>query len=570
MASGQTISVEELKALIKPFPIAYFCAEFAVDDNLPIYAGGLGVLAGDILYEASDENQPYIGVGLFYHKGYLHQEISQDANMQAEEQIDQEKAGLKLLTQNGIPLLVTVPIHGQQTKVRTLVKQVGSCVLLLLDTLVEGNEAHDASITDRLYFGDREHRFEQEMILGLGGYRVLKALEIKPRLYHLNEGHSALLFFELARERLAADPNLRFADAVKHIGNVVFTNHTLVPAGNDVFSKDLAMLFLQPYAQEYPIDANELVSLGLVEDTSLFSPTMLALRLATVAQAVSKLHAKRALEIWSHHPMIAVTNGVRREFWQTPEIKGADKNDPSKLWEAHTQRKKLLCDYIAQNTQIQWKETDLILGWSRRIARYKRPLTILEDEERLAAIMKASPVPIRIVFSGKPHVNDTVGFENLQQILDAVGKFNGSIVYLQNYSLHLAQIMLSGIDVLINTPVRGFEACGTSGMKAGLNGVLPLTTLDGWTDEVDWLGKGWMLDGEHTSVDLYQKLEKDVLPLFTKRDDKGMPYDWIATMKNMIELIEQHYTAARMLQELRDLVYVHVRANNPPLPQGQL
>lgn len=555
---AQTISVVELKALVKPFPIAYFCAEFAVAEDLPLYAGGLGVLAGDLLYQASDEGQPYIGVGLLYHKGYLHQEISQDANMQAEEQVDPEKAGLKLVMKEDKPLLVSVPIHGEQTKVRCFVKQVGSCLLLLLDTQVEGNEAHDASITDRLYFGDREHRFEQEMVLGLGGYRMLQALDIHPRLYHLNEGHSALLFFEIARERLLSVPNSRFSDVIKNIGNVIFTNHTLVPAGNDVFSEDLAMLFLQPYAVEYPIDATELVKLGLIEDSSLFSPTMLALRLATVPQAVSKLHAKRALEVWSHHPMIPVTNGVRQKFWQAPEI-AENKNDGQKLWEAHAKRKEILCDYIAQTTQVEWKATDLILGWSRRIARYKRPLTILEDKERLKSILKNSSVPVRIVFSGKPHMKDEAGLQNLQEILNAVGEMGGSVVYLQNYSLKIAQMMLSGIDVLINSPVRGFEACGTSGMKAGLNGVLECTTLDGWTDEVDWKDLGWVLDSELTGKDAYDKLEQEIIPLFTQRNEAGIPVSWIERMQKTINLIETRYTAARMLQELRDLVYVNVR-----------
>lgn len=559
MPDAQTISVDELHSLIKPFPIAYFCAEYAVDENLPLYAGGLGVLAGDMLYEASDEGQPYVGVGLMYRKGYLHQEISKEANMQAEEMVDFEKAGLKLLTLEDKPLIVTIPIHGEQTKVQCFVKMVGSCVLLLLDTQVEGNEAHDASITDRLYFGDREHRFEQEMVLGLGGYRILHALGIKPRLYHLNEGHSALLFFELARERLGSNPELRFNDAIKNLGNVIFTNHTLVPAGNDVFSRDLAMLFLQPYAVEYPIDAAELVSLGTIEDSSLFSPTMLALRLATVPQAVSKLHAKRALEVWSHHPMIAVTNGVRQKFWQTSEIAVASKDDNQKLWEAHKARKKILCDHIFQTTQTHWSEDDLILGWSRRIARYKRPLTILEDLPRLKHILNNSPVPVRIVFSGKPHMNDAIGLENLQQILNAVGQLGGSVAYLQNYSLEQARMMLSGVDVLVNSPVRGFEACGTSGMKAGLNGVLQCTTLDGWTDEVDWKDMGWVLDSEQTGPDLYNKLEKEIIPLFAAKNELGFSPAWCEHMRRTIALVETHYTAARMLQELRDLVYVNVR-----------
>lgn len=556
---AQQMACEELVSLIKSPPIAYFCAEFAVDEHLPIYAGGLGVLAGDLLYQASDEGRSYVGVGLFYRKGYLHQEISKDANMLAEERVDPVAGKLFLLTKESQPVTVTVPIHDKQTRVCCFVRHVGSCVLLLLDTQVEGNDAHDMSITDRLYFGDREHRFEQEMILGIGGYRMLDAIGIVPRFYHLNEGHSALLFYELARARLKKDTTLAFANVISNIGNVVFTNHTLVPAGNDVFSRDLAISSLSSYSFEFPIDPNELVGHGIIEDTSLFSPTMLALRLATVPQAVSKLHAKKALDVWSHHPMIPVTNGVRQAYWQSTEIARADKKDTDALWRAHTARKKILCDYVASTTQTAWNEKDFIIGWSRRIARYKRPLTILEDESRLREIVRNAQTTVRIVISGKPHVNDDVGLDNLAHILQMVGAFGGSIVYLQNYSLELARLMLSGIDVFINTPVRGFEACGTSGMKAGLNGVLQCTTLDGWTDEVDWKEKGWVLDSDRTASDLYTKLSREILPLFTTRNEKDVPEAWVERMRQTILLTEGQYTAARMLRELDDTVYSHVR-----------
>lgn len=558
-----TISVQEVLAQCKPFPVAYFCAEFAVDQKLPIYAGGLGVLAGDLLFEASDEGQSYVGVGLMYARGYVHQEISQQANMMGEDRVDIHAAGLRLITKDGIPLVIDVPLHDKQTKVQCFLKMVGSCPLLLLDTTVEGNDAHEMGITDRLYFGDREHRFEQEMILGIGGYRMLSAIGILPRFYHLNEGHSALLFYELARARCQKDTDLRFADALKGLGNVVFTNHTLVPAGNDVFSNDLASSYLLPYASEIPIDPNELVSYGLIEDTSLFSPTMLALRLATIPQAVSKLHAKKALETWSHHPMIPVTNGVRQIFWQASEIASADKADDMSLWSAHLSCKKKLCDYIQATTQTVWNEQDLILGWSRRIARYKRPLSMFEDQEKLHALLSKADHPVRLVISGKPHMNDEAGLDNLQHILEMVGKYNGSIVYLQNYSLDVARLMLSGIDALINTPVRGFEACGTSGMKAGLNGVLQCTTLDGWTDEVDWKDMGWVLDSEMISNDFYEKLERQIIPLFWERENAGVPAGWIERMRKTITLIETRYSAKRMLTELRDTVYSHVRVENP-------
>lgn len=562
MEPTDTIDILEVVSLCKHFPIAYFCAEFAVDQKLPIYAGGLGVLAGDLLFQASDESLPYLGIGLLYTQGYVHQEISQKANVISEDQFDFTQAGLRLITKDSVPLCVQVPLHDKQTNVQCYIKMVGTCPLLLLSTNAKGNDAHEVSITDRLYFGDREHRFEQEMVLGIGGYRMLVALGIIPRFYHLNEGHSALLFYELAREKCQKNKEMRLSDAIKGIGNVVFTNHTLIPAGNDVFSKDLAVSYLLPYASEFPVDPSELVTYGLIEDSSLFSPTMLALRLATVPQAVSKLHAKKALDTWSHHPMIPVTNGVRQAFWQAEEITKVDKNDSIALWNAHKDLKKKLITYIETTTQTKWSENDLILGWSRRIARYKRPLSVFDDESKLHSLLEKSVVPVRLVMSGKPHMNDEVGHENLQRILEMVGKFNGSIVYLQNYSLDIARCMLSGIDVLINTPVRGFEACGTSGMKAGLNGVLECTTLDGWTDEVDWKDMGWVLDSELISADFYAKLESEIIPLFVKRDDKGLPSEWISRMRKTIALIEERYTAKRMLKELQDTVYSHIRLEN--------
>lgn len=554
-----TITAQGVSNHFASAPIAYFCAEFALDDNLPIYAGGLGVLAGDVLMQAEAEKLPMIGVGLLYHNGYLHQEISKDANIMEQEVVDFQKSGLLQIVKDGTPITITLPMPNQDVIVTGFIKKIGQNLLLLLNTNLEENEVHAREITDRLYYGDREHRFEQEMVLGIGGFRMLKALGIEPDFYHINEGHSALIFYEISHDRIQKNPDLKFSDAIKDIRNVVFTNHTLVPAGNDVFSRDLVSTYLSRYAQEFPIDTNDLIKPGLIEDTSLFAPTMLALRLATISQAVSKLHAKKALEVWSHHPMIPVTNGVRLEFWQSKPIALAKSQGDAVLWEAHLEKKRRLCAYIAQTTGTQWDEGDFILGWSRRIARYKRPMTIFEDMDKLKTFFAKKDVKVRIVISGKPHAGDQIGVENLREILHIVGESDGHVVYLQNYSLSLAQLMLSGVDVLVNTPVRGFEACGTSGMKAGLNGVLACTTLDGWTDEVDFSGLGWVLSSDHVSTDFYEKMEHEILPMFLSRDKSGVPSLWITRMRKTIALIESRYTASRMLKELRELVYTHTK-----------
>jgi starch phosphorylase len=551
--------------LIKTPPVVYFCAEFAIEENLPIYAGGLGVLAGDVLGQAQEDGRPYIGIGLFYKDGYLRQEISKEANVITTEKLNPAACGLQLLTENGKPVVITVPIHARTVQVRAWVKIVGSVPLLLLDTDVEGNEAQDIKLSDQLYSGDREHRFKQEMILGIGGIRLFFKLGIKERLFHLNEGHSALLLYELARQRLTKDSSKGIQEVLENLGNVVFTNHTLIPAGNDVFSKDLVISYLASFALEFPVDPAILVKFGLIQDTSLFSPTMLALRLSSVNQAVSKLHAAKALEVWSDHPMVAVTNGVRQKYWQAKEITQASSAEQSAngaaLWSAHQMQKKNLLEYIKTLTGFAWEEHALVIAWARRLANYKRPLMLFEQEERLHKLLESTDKPVRIVISGKPHAHDEAAQENLRKILELVGKYDGKIVYIQNYGIPVAKLIMSGADVLLNTPVRGFEACGTSGMKASMNGVLQCTTLDGWTDEVNWDGIGWAIEDNNPAESLYGLLESQVIPLFWKRDPQNLPADWIVRMQKTIAAVIPAYTAKRMMVELEEKVYAQIKVS---------
>ncbi|HSW89530.1 MAG TPA: alpha-glucan family phosphorylase [Patescibacteria group bacterium] len=546
------IELSELQKLYTSPAIAYFCAEFAVDEKLPIYAGGLGILAGDMLKQACEDKRPFIGVGLLYHKGYMLQEISKDANVYGPDTIDLSKTDLKLLVRGNTPVTVSVPIHARKVTVKVWVQMTGCVPLLLLDTDIEGNEAQDINLCDQLYYGDREHRFKQEMILGIGGFRVLHELGIPIRLYHLNEGHSALLLFELARSLAPANDLKDYADTLEHLKNVVFTNHTLIPAGNDVFSKDLVISYLASYAMEFPMDPAVFAKYGLIQDSSLFSPTMLALRLATISQAVSKLHQQKALAMWTDHPMVAVTNGVHQKTWQSEEIAKCDCANTDDLWNAHLTRKKILCEMITETTGITWSENDLLIGWARRLANYKQPLILFEDIERLKKIVTGSKVPVRIIFSGKPHAYDEQALQNLHFLLEQVGKFEGSVVYLQNYSIQLAQTLLSGLDVLLNTPIRGFEACGTSGMKASMNGVLLCTTKDGWTDEVDWTDMGFVIEDHHAAVHLYERIEQDIIPLYMDRQR------WTAHMQKSITMSVQNYSASRLLSELEAKVYSQI------------
>lgn len=550
------LEVDALRAMIKQSPVAYFCAEFAVDANLPIYAGGLGILAGDVLAQASEDGRSFVGVGLLYNDGYLRQEISKEANVFSEDPVDLMKAGLTLLCDKAVPVSVTVPIEDREVLLHVYVKMVGLTPLLLLSSNVDTNAPRDQKITDRLYAGDREHRLLQEMILGIGGYRMLSKVGIEPAVYHLNEGHSALFLFELAHHVCECTKDRSYEETLTHLENVVFTNHTLVPAGHDVFSMDMVVSYLQSYAMQIPIDPHKLVEFGLIQDSSLFSPTMLALRLATISQGVSKLHTAKALEVWPDHPLVSVTNGVTQSYWQCTDIRDALGQDDASLWRAHLAAKERLCTLVKDVTGTEWNaQSDCVVTWSRRFARYKRPLTLFEDMERLHSLIEHSPIPLRILIAGKPHASDEIAQQDLKVVLDAVGKSNGSIVYLQNYNIGIAPTIHAGSDVLLNTPVRGLEACGTSGMKASMNGVLQCTTLDGWTDEVNWSEMGWVLDTDHPSSDAYAFLAQEILPLFAKRGWDGIPTEWVARMRKTIAMATTDFSTKRMLHELDTLVY---------------
>ncbi len=553
----QTLEIDALRARFPDPTIAYFCAEFALSDRFPIYAGGLGILAADILLQAAKEKKPFIGVGLLYQKIVSHQEISKEANITQSIPVDPAAVGLSRLVENGLPCSVSIPLRNRTLCVQAYVFSQDSVSILLLNTDNAQNSPEDRRICDGLYTGDSEHRLKQEMVLGIAGARFLEKIAIPIRLYHLNEGHSALLIFELLRQVLQQNPSLDSETLLQRQIPAVFTNHTLVPAGNDVFEKEMVLSYLHAFALEFPIDPLRLIQEGLIANAALFSPTLLALRKAQSSQAVSILHAQKALDIWPDHPMIPITNGVYQPRWQ---LQSLQKNPltaftDADLWGIHQTAKNDLRAYIKQTTGIEWEEDCLVLAWARRLASYKRPLLFFEDFDRLQALQSDPNHPLTIVMSGKPHVRDAVAQQNLRTLLEYVGRSNGRIVYLQNYSLQVASLILSGADVLVNTPTRGMEACGTSGMKASLNGILQCTTLDGWTDEVDWEDMGWELPDAQTASALNHTLESSIIPLFWDRNADGIPVQWIARMRKTITMATDHYTTARVLQELEEKVY---------------
>ncbi len=508
-------------------PVAYFSAEYALSDPGPAYAGGLGVLAGDFVNAASDTQFPLICVGLHYGSSAPTEGLTPVTSAQGE------------------PIVVTVPIQDHNVFVTAWKKQVGSIPIYFLDTNISLNQISDQKITEALYAPDKEVRLKQEMVLGIGGTRFLHALGIHPALYHANEGHSGLLAFELIAHEMEHH-QIDFQTAVKMAQRrLVFTNHTLVPAGDEVFSNDLVSTLLTKYSQDTQIPVTDLVALGLIKDSSLFSLTMLCLRMSCTANAVSRLHATKAKETWTEHPMIQITNGIYIPRWDKLHTE-----DPKEIWSQHQKNKQLLLDHIQKITGVTWSPDVLLAGWARRLVSYKRPLTALEDIQSLLTLAR-SDTPIRIVFSGKIPEHDSESHKYLEQIQNlSQNELRDILVFLPGYDLNVAQLLTAGCDIWLNTPTVGFEACGTSGMKAALNGVLPVSTRDGWVDEVDLYGSGWVLDSTQTSQDLISQLRERILPMYQDRPT------WISHMISSRKMILDSFDMQKVVQKYIDLMYL--------------
>lgn len=459
--------------------IAYFCAEYAFDAEVSQYAGGLGILAGDYLKEASGQNFPIVAVGLMYGE-----------------------------TKLPVVAEIEIPIQDQQVKIQVYKHMVGSIEVYLLGS---------PPITNKLYVADKETRLKQEIILGIGGARALEKLNIHPDIYHINEGHSALLALETKKK-------------------ILFTNHTLVAAGSEIYDNDLVSLLLTKYAKEIGVSINDIIKMGLVHESSVFSLTMFALRMTKNINAVSKLHAQKASEIWTEHPMVPITNGVHIKSW---DMVGDD------LVNGHQARKAEL------TKEIGWDPNTLILGWARRFVEYKRPLAILDQIDRFAKIARNGQFPVKIIFAGGSHEADLQGkklLEILQRVIN--DKIGDIATYIPDYNVNVAKKMVSGCDVWLNTPVVGYEACGTSGMKAALNGTLPCSTRDGWVEEIDLYKIGWVLDDDNLPNNILDVLEYDIVPMFYQ--NKSV---WYEHMQNARNLIKTKFSTSRMLGEYQERFY---------------
>jgi starch phosphorylase len=613
--------------------VAYFSAEFGLTESLSIFAGGLGILAGDHLKSASDLGVPLVGVGLLYQQASFRQRLDR-AGWQQEVFEDNDFPNLPLTLErkpDGAPLTIAVPIAGHDVQAQIWRVQVGRIPLYLLDTNISRNaRAEDRAITNQLYLGGREARIRQELVLGLGGYRALRALGIHPTTFHMNEGHSAFLGLERVR-KLMEEQNLSFRESAEEASaSLIFTTHTPVEAGHDYFSPDLMSRYLGEYVKSLGISWQEFIGLGRRDpsnENEEFCMTALALRLTSFSNGVSRLHGEVSRRMWQglwpgmpveEIPIRHVTNGVHFQSWISEDMnrlydrylgprwreEPADQeiwrrveNIPGEeLWRTHERRRERLVTFARRRLLAQLKRRGalrsqvaavedvldsriLTIGFARRVATYKRANLFLHDPDRLARILKDPQRPVQIIFAGKAHPEDDAGKELIRQITGMVREkeLRPRLVFLEDYDMTVARYLVQGADVWLNTPLRPLEACGTSGMKAAANGVLNLSTLDGWWDEA-WrpddetgLAPGWAIGSRETSDNrehqdqleadaLYELLEHDLVPTFYDRRADGLPTRWLDRMKSAIASLCHVYNSHRMVREYTESYYLVSRS----------
>jgi starch phosphorylase len=579
------------------FCVAYFSCEFGLDESLPIYSGGLGVLSGDHLKSAHELGIPLVAVGLLYREGYFRQSLDEHGH-QVERYPVNDFTRLPVTLVEGVSAEVEVAAtDGTPTSVRAQVweAKVGRVSLYLLDTDVDGNPDWARQITDTLYGGDREHRIHQELVLGIGGVRVLRSLGIEPTVFHMNEGHSA--FLQLERLRELVDIGIDRDAAVQRLrASTVFTTHTPVPAGNEVFDPALVRKNVGALVERCGFDWDAFAALGKVaEDDGGFGLTPFALRTAAYANAVSELHGEVSREMWhalwpdrdvDDVPIRSVTNGVHARTWISDQLAGelgaeADTGAPSfahaygldagALWKAHGSAKRELISYMkrSRSSGDGFDPHALTIGFARRFATYKRADLLFSDPDRLSTLLLDAERPLQLVLAGKAHPQDEGGKALIQRVVEFArgGRSGGRVVFLEDYEMTLARYLVQGVDVWLNTPRRPLEASGTSGMKAALNGVLNCSILDGWWVEGYSPETGFAIgdasvaatDEEQDAADreaLFAVLEDHVLPAYYERDDTGLPPRWIEMMRHSIAQLGARFNTNRMVAEYVDGLYL--------------
>jgi glycogen phosphorylase len=600
--------------------IAYFSMEYGLHESLPIYSGGLGILAGDHLKASSDQGIPLIGFGLLYQYGYFTQMINTDGEQQEEwKQNDWHLMPVKIMkTQKGDNMIVKINVEGQDILIKIWMISIGQTKLYLLDTdIVENSEFH-RSITNKLYDSDRDIRILQEIVLSLGSLELLKELGIKPKAYHLNEGHSAFIIIERLR-KLVKDDGFSFDEACQLVANsTVFTTHTPVTAGNEHFNIELVKKYLGKRIAETGLSVDDFFKYASIDgdDRNFWLPA-LALRFSRLTNAVSELHSTVSRKLWksvypklsiSEIPIKYVTNGVHTPTWLSKELTllfdrylGEDylhtadessvwenirKIPDIEIWEAHQRRKEQMISFIRQRIEQSLLENKLSIpyskklrntlspdvltvGFARRFAPYKRANLILEDKERLLAIINNTHKPVQFVFAGKAHPADPEGKKLIKNLVEFAKEndIEDRFVFIENYDINVAKHIVQGVDIWLNTPIRPFEASGTSGMKAGLNGVLNMSVLDGWWPECYDGENGWAITGgyDHTtqnisnhleSQQIYDLLEGEAADFYYRRNESNLPFSWLQRMKRSIYTVGMGFNLHRMLREYVDDFYI--------------
>ena len=596
-------------------PVAYFSAEFGLHESIPVYSGGLGILAGDHIKGASDLGVPLVGIGLYYHQAYFRQRLDKDGYQQ-EDYIDVDRRLLPMQPATdaaGKPVVVTIDTRSASIAARVWKLAVGRATLLLLDSDVEGNRPEDRQLTARLYGGDDWMRIRQELLLGVGGVRALKALGISPSVAHLNEGHSAFAALELVRDRMVTE-GIGVDEGIRRVApQVVFTTHTPVPAGHDRFNPELIEEHLGPLRDALGLSPEALMALGRENPGNhgeTFCMTVLALKLSRKANAVSSLHGKVSRAMWTglypgvpeeRVPIGHITNGVHVQTWLAPQMHQVyDRHlgpdwpercaephcwddiediDDGELWETHQALKARLIDFVRRRTAAaaerrgetaddvaQLKNAlsldGLTIGFARRFATYKRANLVMRDFEAIASLVSDPQTPIQFVFAGKAHPRDRPGKEVLQQIarLGRDPRFAGKLLFVEDYDINVGRHLVQGVDVWLNNPRRPLEASGTSGQKVVLNGGLNLSILDGWWAEAYDGRNGFAIGGgeTHSAEDVHDRrdaeallkvLRDEVIPLYYDRDVDGLPRAWIHRMKRAIRTLGWRFSAGRMVAD---------------------
>jgi len=601
--------------------IAYFCAEYGLSECLPIYSGGLGVLAGDHLKSASALDVPLVAVGLLYQQGYFRQRLNADGwQLELFPRNDFHNMPLELMRdEKGVPITISVDMPNRDCQAQIWRVQVGRIRLYLLDTNVPDNSPEDRHITAQLYGGDQEMRIRQEIVLGIGGVRMLRALGIAPKAFHMNEGHSAFLGLERIRQ-LMAEKHVSFDEAREAVAcSSVFTTHTPVPAGNDAFEAWLIDKYFSSFWPQLSLNRDQFLALGRQEPGNKDEPmnlTVLAMRLSTYRNGVSELHGDVSRKLWTgvwpgvptaETPIGHITNGIHTRTWLSHDLAGlydryvgpnwhekptdqiawkaVDQIPDTELWRTHERRRERLVAFARMHVRRQSEQRGagaaelalaeeildpeaLTIGFSRRFATYKRANLILADLERLMKILNNKDYPVQIIFAGKAHPRDNPGKDLIRQIVHTARQepFRRKLVFLEDYDMNIARYLVQGVDVWLNTPLRPMEASGTSGMKVAANGGLNVSILDGWWAEGYEADTGWAIGSGETYDDLeyqnavesqalYDLLEKEVVPLFYDRSHDHIPRGWVARMKSAMSKLAPVYNTNRMVRDYAAMFY---------------